>query len=241
MALAAAGLSYAVGLGGMASLGQGAFVAMGAFTVALLTSRAGWAPGPATVTAAGAGLAAGLIAGAGAVRLRGPFVAVSTWILAWLVWFGLGSFPETFGGSQGIRVGRPPGPGGALPGGELTVAGHFEVALGLLALAMLGLVALRRGPAGLALSAARQSPDAAAALGIRAERPQLGAFTASAAIGGLAGGLSVQLAGVADPGAYGPPLSVGLFVAVLVAGEGARLVRRRRRSGHPSSRAPVPA
>ena len=46
----------------------------------------------------------------------------------------------------------------------------------------------------------RAAPAAAAvALGVAAARRRLGAFVASAAIGGLAGALSVDLAGVADP------------------------------------------
>ena len=91
------------------------------------------------------------------------------------------------------------------------------------------------------MRAARQVPAAAAALGVATARRRLGAFVASAAIGGLAGGLAVQLAGVADAGEYGPYLSFQLFVAVViggvasalgpaagVAGLGARHRRRRR-------------
>jgi ABC-type branched-subunit amino acid transport system ATPase component len=49
-------------------------------------------------------------------------------------------------------------------------------------------------------------------------RVRLAAFTAAAALGGLAGGLSVQLVGVADPTRYGPILSFELLVAVLLGG-----------------------
>src|SRR6185369_2287029 len=73
---------------------------------------------------------------------------------------------------------------------------------------------------GLALAAARQGAAEAMAVGISPARRQLRAFTVAAAIGGLAGALGVQLAGVADPIAFGPVLSVELFVAVLLGGEG---------------------
>ena len=66
-------------------------------------------------------------------------------------------------------------------------------------------------------------PRAAAALGVATARRRLGAFVASAAIGGLAGGLAVQLAGVADAGDYGPYLSFRLFVAVLIGGAASAL------------------
>jgi len=220
VALAAVGLNYSVGLAGLPSLGQGAFAAAGAFAVALLMSRVGWAPAPAVLAGTGLAALAGLVAGAGAVRLAPPFVAVSTWLVAWLASFALAAFPGLFGGAQGIPVGRPAGPGGIVPGGDLTPAGHFQVALALLALALLGYAAMRRGPAGLALSSANQSPPAAAALGIEPSGRRLGGFVASAAIGGLAGALAVQAEGIADPGAYGPLLSVELFVAVLLGGQG---------------------
>src|SRR5687768_9943800 len=47
--LAAIGLNVALGLGGMPSLGQGAFVAVGAFGAALLRARLGWDPLSATL------------------------------------------------------------------------------------------------------------------------------------------------------------------------------------------------
>src|SRR5262249_16103086 len=49
-------------------------------------------------------------------------------------------------------------------------------------------------------------------------RLRLGAFVASAALGGLAGSLGVQLQGIADPGAYDPFLSFKLLAAVLLGG-----------------------
>ena len=66
-------------------------------------------------------------------------------------------------------------------------------------------------------------PAAAAALGVATARRRLGAFVAAAATGGLAGGLAVQLAGVADAGDYGPYLSFRLFVAVLIGGAASAL------------------
>ncbi|HEX2432366.1 MAG TPA: hypothetical protein VHI55_00315, partial [Gaiellaceae bacterium] len=52
LAAAAVGLGIIVGLGGMPSLGQGAFVALGAFGTALLSAKAGWPTGVALVAAA---------------------------------------------------------------------------------------------------------------------------------------------------------------------------------------------
>jgi ABC-type branched-subunit amino acid transport system permease subunit len=214
LALAATGLAFAVGLAGMPSLCQGAFMAIGAFTAALLRARTGAGP----LEAALAGLAlttlAGIGLGIGFVRLgRVPF-AVATWLFAWLVALGLLAFPSIGGGADGIAI-----PTSGF-GGE---TGHYILALVLVVLACLAFFAISRGGPGLALSALRQRRAAALALGVRATRLRLGAFVASAALGGLAGSLGVQLQGIADPTAYDPFLSFKLLAAVLIGGMTAAL------------------
>jgi ABC-type branched-subunit amino acid transport system ATPase component/ABC-type branched-subunit amino acid transport system permease subunit len=207
LALAATGLWLTIGLGGMPSLGQGAFMAIGALTVGLLTAKAGWPALPATLVGVVAAATGGVLAGAGVVRLRPVFIAVTTWILTWTVAIFLLAFPSVTGGADGI----------VLPAG-ISVTTHYEIALALLVVAVLIAASLARGGPGIELRAARQVPAAASALGVWTARLRLGAFVASAAVGGLAGGLSVQLAGVADPSAYGPYLSFKLLVAVLIGG-----------------------
>jgi branched-chain amino acid transport system permease protein len=208
LATAAVGLALAAGLGGIPSLGQGAFVGIGAFAATLLRVKLGWPLVPAATAATAVGAAVGVVTGIGLARLRAPLVAVSTWLLTWLVVLVLQGFPSISGGTQGLVV--PPAPIG--------IRGQYELALAVLALAMLLFAGVARGPAGLRLAALREQPAAAVALGTPAARLLLGAFTASAAIGALAGALAVQVAGVADPTAYGPSLSFKLLVAVLIGG-----------------------
>ncbi len=217
LALAATALGLIVGPGGLPSLGTGAFMAIGAFTSGLLVARSGWPLEPAALAGAAAALVAGLLSG-GVVRLRRVFVAVSTWLLAWLVWLFLLAFPSVSGGAQGLIL-----PPKSLLGLEATPTVHFEVALALTALTALAVFALRRGAPGLELSALRQAPALAVSLGVRLERRRLAALAFSAAVAGLAGGLSVQLSAVADPAAYDPFLSFKLLVAVLLGGAAATL------------------
>jgi branched-chain amino acid transport system permease protein len=217
LALAATALGLIVGPAGLPSLGTGAFMAIGAFTSALLVARSGWPLEAAALAGTAAALVAGLISG-GVVRLRRTFVAVSTWLLAWLVWLFLLAFPSVSGGSQGLIL-----PPKTLLGLDATPTVHFEVALALTALTALAVVALRRGAPGLELSALRQQPALATSLGVRLERRRLAAFAASAAVAGLAGALSVHLQAVADPSGYDPFLSFKLLVAVLVGGAAATL------------------
>jgi branched-chain amino acid transport system permease protein len=88
---------------------------------------------------------------------------------------------------------------------------------------ILATAALARGRVGLELGAVRARPAAAAALGVPSARRRLGAFVASAAVAGAAGGFVVMLAGVADATDYGPYRSFALFVAVLIGGAGSAL------------------
>src|SRR3954453_9256805 len=168
LAVAATALGFVVGIGGMPSLGQGAFMAVGGFASALLRARAGVPGAVAVPLGAVAGGLAGVAAGAGLVRLRPVFVAVSTWVLTWLVALALAAFPSISGGAQGLVLER-----------GLPAVWHYELALVLLAAAVLGYTALARAPFGVRLFAAAQRPAAAAALGVPIGRMRL------RAVGGL--------------------------------------------------------
>ena len=213
LAVAAVGLAYAVGLAGIPSLGQGAFLGIGAFAEAIARTKGGWPLLPSLLLAVLAATAAGVLTGLATGRLRGAFVAASTWILTWVVALTLTSFPGISGGAQGLVL-----PEAKLFGWTLTPTAHYELGIGLLALAIVAFAVIARRAPGLALAAAREHPDPALALGVPVARLRLGAFAASAAIAGLAGALTVELAGVADPSAYGPVLSFTLFVAVIIGG-----------------------
>jgi len=213
LALAAVGLAYAVGLAGIPSLGQGAFFGIGAFSEAIARSKGGVPLLPSLLLAVLVAGACGVLTGLATGRLRGAFVAASTWILSWIVLLALTSFPGISGGAQGLVM-----PEARVLGQALTPTVHYVIGLTLLALALLAFAVLaRRGP-GVALAAGRDHVEAALGLGVSVARLRLGAMTTSAAIAGLAGALSVELSAVADPSAYGPVLSFQLFVAVILGG-----------------------
>jgi ABC-type branched-subunit amino acid transport system ATPase component/ABC-type branched-subunit amino acid transport system permease subunit len=218
LALAATGLALCIGLAGVPSLAQGAFIGTGAFASAHLLRHTGL---PAELCALLGALAAtvlGTLAGLAVRSLDAVRVAVGTWLLTWLVALALGVLPWLSGGAQGLVV-----PTRRLFGFEPTPLVHYELGVVLTGLCALALVALRSAPFGLDLAAAAQHRGAAAALGVPLERLRVGAFAASAFVGGLAGGFAVQLQLVADPTAYGPLLSFELLVAVLVGGAAAAL------------------
>jgi branched-chain amino acid transport system permease protein len=206
LACAAVALALVVGVAGLPLLSQGGFVAIGAVAGAHLLER-----GVPTPLAAVAAAAAGGLAGAGTglafARLPRAGFAAGTWIVTWLIAIAVGAIDWLLGGSNGIVISAGPSPGG-----------HYEVALALTALAALAFAALARSSVGLQLAAAREREQAAAALGVPVLRLRTAAVASAGAVAGLTGALTVELAGVADAGSFGPYLSFKLFVVVLIGG-----------------------
>src|SRR2546421_3403195 len=107
-AVAAAGLTVLAGLNGQLSLGHGALMAIGAYTVALLSPH--W-PLPLSVAAGvGAATVTGAVVGVAAARLRGPYLAGLTLVVAVAVPAVATVFGSVFHGDQGLPVYLPPAP-----------------------------------------------------------------------------------------------------------------------------------
>ncbi len=213
LALAAVGLTFAVGLAGMPSLAQGALLAVGAVVASVLRADGSWPPLAAAAAGALAAAVAGGVVGAAVGRVRPAFVAVATWLVAWLVAGTLAEFPAFAGGAEGRIV-----PQGSVAGLDLGATLHWELAVVLVVLGALGLAGVARGQPGLGLAGLRERPAAALALGVPALRLRTAAFAAAGLYAGLAGALAVQLDGIADPAAYSPVLSFTIFAAVLLGG-----------------------
>src|SRR5207302_2688247 len=103
LACAAIGLAFAVGVAGLPSLAQGAFVGVGAVTAAHVLA-AGWPTAAAALAGAVAGGLAGALVGLAFARLPRAGFAAATWIVSWLVAFALQSITWFLGGSQGLVV-----------------------------------------------------------------------------------------------------------------------------------------
>jgi branched-chain amino acid transport system permease protein len=202
LAAAAVGLAFSVGVAGLPLLAQGAFMAIGAVTAAHLGSTALGA-----TAGAGAGGVAAVVVGVAFARLPRAGFAVATWIVSWLVAFSLQSIHWSLGGTEGIVVGGGPSP-----------SEHYELGLLLTLLAVVVYAALARAPIGLQLAAAREREPAATALRVPIVRLRIKALGVSGTFAGLAGALTVHLAGVGDPSSFSPFLSFKLFVVVLIGG-----------------------
>src|SRR5277367_1951110 len=101
---AVAGLTVLTGLSGQISLGNGAFMAIGAYVTALLLLHLSWPFYVVLVVAAAATAVAGAAVGVAAARLRGPYLAGATLLLGVALPAIAYAWPATFGGDQGLNV-----------------------------------------------------------------------------------------------------------------------------------------
>jgi branched-chain amino acid transport system permease protein len=216
---ALAGLTVLTGLNGQISLGHGALMAVGAYATAILVSRTGVPLGPALALAALITALVGVVLGAAASRLRGPYLAGATLAFA----IGLPAladrYPHAFGGENGLSV-PPPTPPASL--GETFPLERWEAWIACLgALVVFFVLAnLIRSRLGRAFRAVRDDEVAAQLAGLNVARTQVLAFVVSAACAGLAGGSLVVVTQVAAPGAFQLALSLALLTGIVLGGLG---------------------
>lgn len=216
---ATAGLTVLIGLNGQISIGHGAFMAVGAYTVAVLTRDHGWHPAVLVVIATVVSGLVGAIVGAAAARLRGPYLAGAT--LAFAVGLpGIASYHRTssyLGGNIGLSIATPGPPSGvdvSLQRWQAWFAGFAAV------LTIFLLANLARSRVGRSFRAVRDDEVAASLAGLNVSRIQIIAFIVSAAAAGLGGAILALVNGLAAPGAFTLVLSITLLSAVIIGGLG---------------------
>jgi branched-chain amino acid transport system permease protein len=215
-ATALVGMVILVGMSGQVSLGQGAFMAVGGYTFAVAVIN-GIHPAIATVLAAIAGILLGLLIGAVAARLTGPYLAGVTLALAAGLPALANRFPDTLGGDPGLIL------DGGYPPEALGLEFPFERwqawIAGIIAILTICIAWLIADSAiGRRIRAVRDHEAAAQLAGINAGRTKVLAFTVSAACAALAGAAFAQVLGLVAPGAFGIGLSLSLLVGVIIGG-----------------------
>jgi len=215
---AIAGLTILTGLSGQISLGNGAFMAIGAYTTALLLAHLGW-PFVAVLVVAGiVSAATGAIVGVAAARLRGPYLAGVTLMLGVALPFLAFVYPSTLGGDQGLNVvyTQPAFLGANFPLTRWQAWISSAVALVVLVL----LANLGRSRVGRNWRAVRDDEVAAALAGINVAQARVLAFVVSAACAGLAGALLAIITALVAPGAFTITLSIALLTGAVIGGLG---------------------
>ncbi len=216
MTIAAIGLNLTLGYAGQVSLAQGAFVGVGAYCAAILTTQ-GWPLVAAIALALLLCFAIGWLLGYPALRVQHHYLAFVTLAFSTLAFLVFRNEAWLTNGTEGIDgVPRP-----TLLG--LSTTPHlyyYYFCLFVLALVTLATLGLVRSPWGRAFIALRENPIRASSLGVDTRRYTLMAFAIGSALGGLAGALYAPLVGLVEPPAFTLSLSLNLLMMVIVGGSG---------------------
>ena len=225
-AILAVGLNVALGFAGLFSFAQGAFFGIGAYVSALLVLGGTVGFWTGFIAAGGAAGLAGFVLGLFTIRLGGHYLAIATFAFQEIVVLIIRNWDSVTKGTAGI-TGVPGPPPLALPGLPL-ITFTSEISYYYLVVAVLVLVVafswrLQTSQLGLELLAIRDDETAARAVGVRALRLKIFAFTVSAALAGLAGSLFAHYVRNVSPESFMVATSFSVLVSVLVGGIGTTL------------------
>ena len=220
------GLNITLGLAGLLDLGFVAFFAVGAYTVALLTSTAEfgladlsfWQAVPFAVVAS---MVFAIFLGLPILRIRGDYLAIATLGFGEIIRILVGSdlLKGVLGGPQGIL--NVPKPIDVATTDWL--AGPIQIYyIALIFAAVVGFMAwrLRASRMGRSWMAIREDEDVAEGMGVNLVQTKLLAYMLGGAFAGLAGAISVALVGSVFPTSIQLQLSINVVAIVVVGGMG---------------------
>jgi branched-chain amino acid transport system permease protein len=206
-ALLAIGWNLLAGYTGQFSLAPATFGMIGAYATGLLAYHFGGTALigiPAAIITAGA---IGFVLARIVMRLRGPYLALTTLSFAEILRLVVSNSIEITRGDLGLNV----------PALFASRLAYYYAVLALLVIIQLGLYFLLRSPAGLYLRAIRDDEVAAAGRGVKIVRWKTYAFALSAAISGLAGALYGHFAQLVSP-ELGLISQTGIIISMVVIG-----------------------
>jgi branched-chain amino acid transport system permease protein len=218
----ALGLNVVVGFAGLLDLGYAAFFAIGAYTMAFLTStvspigfvREGNHVNFFLAMFVSAAVAAlfGVLLGAPTLRLRGDYLAIVTLGFGEIVPLVIKNVPEITKGTQGMNpIGYP-----EIPGLQFAVdpIPWYYLIVAVLLLSVLITGRLRTSRVGRAWAAMREDEVAAASMGVNLVTTKLFAFSMGASFSGFAGSLWASYLQVIAPEQF--DFSVSIFVLCMI-------------------------
>jgi len=216
LTIAAIGLNLTLGYAGQVSMAQGAFVGIGAYTVALLT-QAGIQFAPAFAAAGLLSFAVGWVLGYPALRVAHHYLAFVTLAFSTLVFLVLRNEEWLTGGTYGINGIARPVFFGWSTGRPLR---FYFFSLGTLAVLSLATWWMLRSPWGRAFLGLRENPIRAQSLGVDTRRYTLMALAIGSGLGGFSGALYAPLVQFIEPNSFALGLSFNLLLMVIVGGSG---------------------
>lgn len=186
------------GYGGLVSVGQQAFVGIGAYALFGGVILWGWDPLPAILLGGLAALLLAIPTAFFAFRLQGAYFAIGTWVIAEVTRLLVAQW-KALGGGTGTSLPREATADilgvdfvrvlfGLREAAARDVLAYW-LALALAAAVMAGIYWLLRHRLGLALAAVRDNPEAAGAVGVDVRRLKWAVFLIAATATGLVGAL----------------------------------------------------
>jgi branched-chain amino acid transport system permease protein len=201
------------GYAGQVSLGQMAFVGIGAFTMGKVAHGGSWL---GVLAAVGVSAAVGVLVAWPTVRVKGLYLALATLAFAQFAYYVFFSNLTLFKDNGSITVHRV-----GLPGIRLTGSGSSAELVFLavvFALCAVAVLALRRGTFGRRLVALSDSPAACATVGLNVRRTRLAVFALSAGLAGLGGALYGGLQGPVGANDFQVLISLTLLLLLVIWG-----------------------
>jgi ABC-type branched-subunit amino acid transport system permease subunit len=216
-------LSYdlVVGHTGNLSLAHPAFYGIGAYAVAILTTRFEFGFLPAFAAAAVLAVIAAVLIGIPSFRLSGHSFAIGTLGMAWVLqlvannWIDVTNGPMCVIGVPPLELGL-----GTVKLSTASLTGAYEGVLILCALTYVTLRAITASRVGRAFHAIRENEQLAGMQGVNVLRYKLLAFAISAALAGIAGGYYASYSSLVCPTELGLPYTITLLIIVYLGGVG---------------------
>ncbi len=228
LAVAACGLNLLTGYNGQISVGHGALYGVGAYTTAILITKAGWPILPSAVAAAVVCFVVGVVIGLPALRIKGLYLALVTLAVATLFPLVIEQFPGLTGGGNGLAITSPrlyrgvvrdkpivfESPTSALAGDQWKYY-LFLAATVLCFLLTRNLVHSRMGRS---LVAIRDNETAAEVSGVPVATVKILTFGISSALAGVGGAIFALNNARVNPSSFTIVVSIYLLVAVVTGG-----------------------
>jgi branched-chain amino acid transport system permease protein len=212
-------ITLLTGISGQLSLGQGALMAVGGYSTALLITNytlSLWVAVPLSIISSAI---AGLLLGVAAARLRGPYLAGTTLVIALAIPTIANRFMSVFKGDEGLQVdaGYPPQWFSNLFGEPTYEQWQLYVALPFAAVALFFASNLLLSRTGRMWRSIRDNESAASLAGVNFARQKIYVFIISSTFAGLSGAL-YGLRGLVGPSVYPVSLSLTLLTAAVLGG-----------------------
>ena len=214
--IAATGLNILTGYTGQVSLGQAAFMGVGAYTVAVLDRALGMPFFINLIAAGGVAMLVGMVVGIPSLRVKGLYLAIATIAASFILHFIFANWKSVTGGTAGLTV-KPATLFGLALDSEFR---FYWLVLPITAAMVFGAANLFRTRIGRAFIAIRDRDISAEVLGISLLRYKLLSFAISSFYAGVAGGLWAYFFRSVTPESFPLLMSIFFLAAIIVGGMG---------------------